>query len=417
MPGYNEAFLDGVVLPIPLFKTELSSEVLNQGELFNYPNYSVIMNSSSDKRSPVIVCLNIDQNQLKRTRRSDRWRVDPRIGFENQLDNDYYARNPWDRGHMARRTSAAWGSTLRDAQYASDETFYYSNSTLQHANLNQDEWLGLEDWVYALDLDKDGRITSISGPIYADFDRTIRPAGRRTALIPAGFFKVVCFINKETDQLDVRAFIMYQDAEALSDKLGRTRYDNQSYQVTITEIEERTGLRFEDSIYEANPLYYSDTNARPEENVTNFPEQIEVAKPEDIVSAGDQRQSIKDDIVDIFIAAAMPNPDGADIGNEWVSLINLGSEAVDLSGWQLSDNSDKRLTIDEVVADPGSRMLSPGESIIVRGLEPLRLGNSGDIIKLHDSSGARIDWVNYSRQMVRSGRPVVFLTPRSTLVT
>jgi DNA/RNA endonuclease G (NUC1) len=215
--------------------------VLNQGEVFHYPTYSVVANSSPDKRSPVIVCLNIDQALLKGTSRSDRWRIDPRIQFENQLDNDYYAFNPWDRGHMARRTSAAWGSSMRDAQYAADETFYYSNSALQHANLNQDEWLGLEDWVFGLELDKDGKITSFSGPIYGDFDRSIRPSGRRTALVPAGFFKVVCFINKDTEQLDVRAFVIYQDAEALADKSGRTRYDNQHYQVTVTEIEELTG--------------------------------------------------------------------------------------------------------------------------------------------------------------------------------
>jgi endonuclease G len=415
MAGYNESFLEGVILPIPKFNTILSSEVLNQGEVFHYPTYSVVANSSPDKRSPVIVCLNIDQALLKGTSRSDRWRIDPRIQFENQLDNDYYAFNPWDRGHMARRTSAAWGSSMRDAQYAADETFYYSNSALQHANLNQDEWLGLEDWVFGLELDKDGKITSFSGPIYGDFDRSIRPSGRRTALIPAGFFKVVCFINKDTEQLDVRAFVIYQDAEALADKSGRTRYDNQHYQVTVTEIEELTGLRFDDSVYEANPLYYSGANAKPEEHVSNFPEQIEVAKPADLVAAGDQRQTIKDDIVDIFIAAAMPNPEGSEASNEWVSLLNLGSQAIDLTGWALSDNSDKRLVIDTVVGDPASRVLGPGESIVVKGLKPLRLANTGDIIKLYDADGARIDWVNYTKPMVRSGEPVVFLSPRSTL--
>ena len=316
---------------------------------------------------------------------------------------------------MARRTSAAWGDTKRDAQHAADETFFFSNSTLQHANLNQDEWLGLEDWVYDLKLDKDGKITSFSGPFYGDFDRSIRPTGRRTALIPAGFFKVVCFINKQTQQLDVRAFVMYQDTEALADKSGRTQYDNQHYQVTITEIEELTGLRFDDAIYYANPLYYSDSNVQPEEHVSTVPERIEVAKPADIVAAGDQRQTIKDDVVDIFIATAMVDPAGRDAGNEWVSLINLGSESIDLSGWELSDNSDKRLLVDHRVTDAVQRKLDPGQSVVVKDLRPLQLGNKGDIIKLFDKSGARIDWVNYTKAMVESGTPVVFLSPRNTL--
>jgi endonuclease G len=373
------------------------------------------MNGNSAKRSPAVVCLNIDQNQLQNTQRKDRWRLDTRIGAANQLDNDYYANNPWDRGHMARRASAAWGSTVRDAQLASDETFYYSNSTLQHENLNQDEWLGLEEWVQQLDLDKDGRITSMIGPIYADFDRSIRPLGRPIALVPAGFFKVVSFINKQTDKLDVRAFIIYQDAEALADKLGRTRYDNQAYQVTTTEVETLTGLIFDDQIYSANPLYFTAANAKPEENVRIFPEEIEVARPEDLVAAGDSRQTILDEVVDVFIAAAMPDPAGADAGKEWVSLINLGSEAIDLQGWQLADQFDRRTAIDAIAATGTSLLLSPGESVVLRGLEPLRLANRGGVIKLFNDSNERIDWVNYTEAMVTAGKPVLFLTPRNTL--
>ena len=72
---------------------------------------------------------------------------------------------------------------------------------------------------------------------------------------------------------------------------------------------------FDYSIYEANPLYFSDTNTKPEENVILLPEEIEVAKPQDLVAAGDQRQTILDDIIDVFIAVAMPDPAGADAGN------------------------------------------------------------------------------------------------------
>ncbi|MBE9171702.1 DNA/RNA non-specific endonuclease [Cyanobium sp. LEGE 06143] len=415
MPGYDASFLAGMVLPMPKFRTELSAELLNKGEVFHYPNYSVVMNGSPDKRSPVIACLNIDQVQLKSTKRTDRWRIDPRIGVTNQLDNNYYKNNPWDKGHMARRASAAWGSTVRDAQYASDETFYYSNCMLQHQNLNQDEWLGLEDWVYQLDLGRDGKITSMCGPIYADFDRSIRPSGRQIALIPAGFFKVVCFINKQTEKLDARAFIMYQDAKALSDRRGRSRYDNQSYQVTITEIEEKTGLMFEDAIYEANPLYFSDANVKPEENVILFPEEIEVAGPQDLIAAGDKRQTILDDIIDVFVAVAMPDPKGSDAGNEWVSLINLGSEPVDLNGWKLGDNSDRQVVIDSIATDSASLTLRPGDSIVLKGLEPLRLANKGGVIKLFNDKNERIDWVNYTKKMVATDKPVLFLAPRNTL--
>lgn len=412
MQGYRQDFLKGIVLPLPTFSTELSQEVLDVGKVFDYPNYSIIMNSAQVKRSAVIVCLNIDQSNLKNTTRSDAWKIDNRIGFSHQLDNAYYASNPWDKGHMAKRTSAAQGETARDAQYAANETFYYSNSCLQHENLNRDEWRGLEDWVFDLDLDTDGKITSFSGPFYGANDRTVRPSGRETALIPAGFFKIVCFINKNTNSLDVRAFIIYQDEEALSDKKGRSRYNNQHYQVTVSEIEALTGLRFDNRIYQANPLYYTGDHVTAEENVSHFPENIEIAKPADILAKGQTRQTVHDDICDIFICAALVDPVGTDSGHEWVSLINLGAIEIDLAGWQLADNSDRTIPLTSLI---DNTLLQPGCSVILRKLSPLRLSNKGDIIKLYDQQGARIDWVNYTKEMVAKGKPVLFLSPRDTL--
>lgn len=411
MSGYDENFLEGIKLPLPKYSIDLASEILKDNELreetiADYIHYSVVMNKADEKRSPTFVALNINQNQHRSTNRSDRWRIDPRVGFENQLDNDYYRRNPWDRGHMARRTTAAWGTTTSEAQRASNETFYYTNSCLQHANLNQDEWLALEDWVYDLKLDNDGRITSFSGPFYADFDRTIKPSGRPLALIPAGFFKIVCFKNKETSKLDVRAFVMYQDEKALENKHGHKRYNNQTYQTTVSLIEELTGLQFEDEIYEANPLL--NNGSEGVNGHLDGPEHFEIGRPSDILDASSKRQTLNDDIVDIFISAAMVNPKGPDRGNEWISLLNLGNTEVDLSGWKLVDNSEKTRIIDSIV-------LAPGESAVINNVLPLQLGNNGDVIKLFDAQGARIDWVNYSKRMVREGKPVVFLSPRDTL--
>jgi len=422
--GYNENFLEGQALPLPEFSIDIEQDVyvddetLMDGYVADYIHYSLVMNRNVNRRSPIFVALNIDQTKHKSTRRRDRWRLDSRISYDAQLDIDYYHDNPWDRGHMARRTTAAWGDTPQEAQRASDETFYYTNSCLQHANLNQDEWLMLEDWVYDLNLDLDGKVTSFSGPIYGDYNRTIEPSGRELALIPAGFFKIVCFINKDTQKLDVRAFIIYQDEASLRDKSGRRRYNNQHYQVTVTEIEELTGLRFDDAIYQANPLYYSDGNEASEvleeNNANNYPENIEVAASADIIARSTRRETLLDDEVDIYIASAMINPAGLDAGNEWISLMNMGSEAVDLTGWTLSDNSNNRFQIDAVLQE-GERLLEPGMAVKISLDTQVKLGNEGDVIKLHNSNGARIDWVNYTKRMVSSGKLVNFLSPRDTL--
>ena len=154
MPEYDSNFL-AVPLPLPTFTPArvadiLQSSNLAQGRLALYPNYAVV----TDKRyrAPAFTVLHIDQSKFQPTVRSDKWQIDSRIGAEWQLDDAYYYKNPWDKGHMADRESAAWGATPRDAQIAADETFYYANACLQHANLNEDEWLALEQWVMKLNL-------------------------------------------------------------------------------------------------------------------------------------------------------------------------------------------------------------------------------------------------------------------------
>ncbi len=422
MQGYNEHFLDNIAIPLPSFSPELDIEILKNDPdlrdtyIADYIHYSVVMNQHENKRSLAFAALNINQNFFKRTRRTNRWKIDQRIGNDHQLDNDYYRSNPWDRGHMAMRNNTAHGTTIQEAQRASDETFYYTNSALQHANLNQDEWLALEQWIGDLNLDADGKITVFSGPFYGDNDRTIRPSGRRTALIPAGFWKVICFVNKDTSQLEVRAFVIYQDEQALRDKRGRTRYNNQTYQVTTTEVETLTGLRFIDALYEANPLYFAqpDDEIADGGNIDTTPETNEVSGSDEIINQGDRRQTVKDDIVDVFIAMAMVNPKGVDAGNEWIGLLNMGGEAVDLSGWTLSDNSKKVLPLNNVVP-AHARIIQPGEARVIHPIDPLKLSNKKDLIVLRDADNARIDRVDYLPHMVEPGKPVLFLTPRDTL--
>jgi len=405
MPGYDPDFL-GVRLPIPGSSPSLTGDLVSNAQLrddvyADYVNYTVITNAKA--RSPVVVALNIDQNKLHKTRRRDRWLIDSRIGPEFQLNNDYYRDNPWDRGHLARRANAAWGDNIRLAQTASDETFYYSNACLQHANFNQDEWLALEDWVLKLKLDKDGRITSFSGPIMDGYMRTIEPEGRPPARVPAGFFKVVCFINKDSDKLDVRAFIMLQDRDALADKSGREVFNFQTYQVSVTEIEDLTGLAFDDDIYQQNPLYYRENaEARSNLNISHFPERIEIDGPNEIVAGGTRRVFIADDEVDVYIAAAMVNPKGKETEKEWVSIINLEDKTVDIGGWKLLDKEGRELTLKP-------RVLAPGEAVSVQPLSPVRLSNLGGTIILHDDQGQRIDRIKYTKKEAEiEGHPMIF---------
>lgn len=417
---YNPNFLgDETLLSLPTFSPAVVGDVLNDrlqlrdGTYADYVNFTIVMNRL--RRSPLYAALNIDQNQIKNVRRKRGWDIDTRISAEFQLNNDYYKSNPWDRGHLARRSSISWGATAREAKKASDSTFYFSNATLQHENFNQDEWLALEDWIKFLTLDEDGRITEFTGPIYGEFGRMISPPGRPPAETPSAFFKIVCFISKETKELDVRSFIMFQDSEALANKRGKDFIDFQRYQVTVSEIESLTGLDFDDKIYEKNPLLFNENEEKQERlNIPSFPERIEVDIPEEMIAKEETRDFVVDEKVSVYIAAAMVNAAGEERAGEWVSIINLSREEVDLTGWSLSDMRREPLNLSDALA-VDKRVLLPGEAIRVQPIEPVILANRSGVIALHEPAnekfprGRRIDRVHYSsKQAKKEGVPIIF---------
>lgn len=96
MPGYNPNFLPEPV-PLPTFAPSVAGDVLRRSELrdgvfADYENYTVAMHRPY--RTLLFAALNVDQALHKRTERSDRWRIDSRIGEAHQLDNAYYRKNP-----------------------------------------------------------------------------------------------------------------------------------------------------------------------------------------------------------------------------------------------------------------------------------------------------------------------------------
>ena len=405
MLGYSENFLE-VPVPLPEFAMHLEGHVLRKDQLRDgvyrdYINYSVVMNQT--KRTPILAALNIDQTKLHSVKRGG-WNIDPVIGAENQLDNDYYYKNRWDRGHLARRASAAHGDSERLAKRASDSTMFYTNSCLQFDSFNQDEWLDLEDWVKHLKVDGDDKITVFSGPIWGDEPLHVVPKHREAAEVPAAFFKVVCFINR-SNEFEVRAFNVPQDQRAMADWQGRNRVNHQTYQTTVAEIEHLTGIQFPDIVAERNPLLYYDSpenRAKKDElNIGVFPENIPVDHPADMTAATDPRQTIADDKVDVFIAGAMPNPKGADKDKEWVSILNLEPTTVDLANWELSDNQS---------AVSLSGKLRPGATKLLQGkdLGKLKLSNTKDILTLKDAGERRIDRVRWNEGEVKEGKALYF---------
>jgi len=402
--GYDEDFLQ-TRIPLPRFALRLDGHVvrdegLRDGVYRDYLNYSLAMHRSY--RSPIFAALNIDQNTLKSVKRSG-WNVDTLYGNDRQLNDDYYRHNRWDRGHIARRASAAHG-TNREAKAASDSTMFFTNACLQFDSFNQDEWLDLENWVKDLQDDEDGRITVFSGPIYGEEPLFVVPDHRSPAEVPAAFFKIVCFTNRQ-GKFDVRAFNVPQDEASMADWQGRNRVDRQTYQTTVAEIEHLTGIEFPEVVGQINPLLFHDT---PENrargaplNIREFPENIPVDKPGDLIAENDRRPTIVDEREDVFIVGVLPDPEGDDRGAEWVTIVNLKPVPVVLDGWQLHDNAGTTTL---------QGTLEPGMSIRLQGdaLGTLKLSNKADILTLWDDQGRRIDRVRYSEGQVLEGRALFF---------
>ncbi|MCK2220094.1 lamin tail domain-containing protein [Actinomadura sp. ATCC 31491] len=103
---------------------------------------------------------------------------------------------------------------------------------------------------------------------------------------------------------------------------------------------------------------------------------------------------------DLLIVAALPDPAGADRGAESVTLLNLTPDAVDLSGWSLSDTGGGRLALSGSIAGGATLRVTPGAA--------LRLGNQGDGLVLVDEAGTTIDQVTYKADQVRAGRTICF---------
>ncbi|OLP16562.1 hypothetical protein BST81_20405 [Leptolyngbya sp. 'hensonii'] len=102
------------------------------------------------------------------------------------------------------------------------------------------------------------------------------------------------------------------------------------------------------------------------------------------------------------IIAAMVNPRSEDPGREFVTILNIADQALDLTGWQILDKQDK--------ADTLSGSLQPGEAAIFRlSGKGAQLSNKGGTITLLDSRGLKVDGVAYTKDEAKAeGKPIVF---------
>jgi endonuclease G len=266
--GYNPNFLgEKFKIDIPSMNHELTNDILKNDQLRNgyiadYQHYSVVM-SKLNRQAYISIC-NLDLDKFKNVK-GKRWFLDSRIGFENQLDNRYYKKNVYDRGHLTRRTAVTWGDTEYIAKKASNDSCCYSNSSLQHENFNQDEWRIPELIASRFKRAKNNKISIMTGPIFTEDDRWLIPNYNVTpGRIPSGFWKIIYYVDikksKTEEIMGCEAYLVSQDEKSIIDKRGSKKIDIKTLQVSTTELIELTGIYFPEPLYNANSLYYYTEN-------------------------------------------------------------------------------------------------------------------------------------------------------------
>lgn len=164
--------------------------------------------------------------------RARNWKTDPDIPAGETLDPvDYNGANvalKVDRGHQANLASMGG---VPDWQTLN----YLSNITPQKSELNQGPWARLED--QERNLVKDPTIDEVyvaTGPLYEKFIGTL-PGTNKVHTIPSGYWKIV-FVGSSPEKGLYASFVMNQDTPRAANFCD--------YQVTVDQIEERSGLTF-----------------------------------------------------------------------------------------------------------------------------------------------------------------------------
>ncbi len=247
--GYQADFL-GVNLPLPTLDPELETKAAplksdpSSHEL-KYTHFSVIQHK--ERRTPLLTAVNVDGNQYVEHERDGKWVFDGRIERKYQLGNEAYANNSIDKGHMVRRRDPMWGS---DAEKGQDDTFVYTNASLQHADLNQKNWLDLENHVLNGAINAHKKVTVFTGPVLREDDPTFDNKGKidPPTQMPRAFYKVAVEPDGKGG-LQGAAYVMHQDDLVNRQASGEqhielTNFDQ--FRVTIKELEDMTHINFGD---------------------------------------------------------------------------------------------------------------------------------------------------------------------------
>ncbi|MFY9685896.1 MAG: DNA/RNA non-specific endonuclease [Pseudolabrys sp.] len=255
-PGYDPSFLETIDVPLPRVSEAMEqdtarvrSDAQKNGDPFElaYYHYSVYMNKR--RRTAWFSAANVDGDHRPDIgkRRGDRWYTDPRILRSEQIGQEAFEPGI-DRGHLTRRQDTAWGSDVASATLANNDTFHFTNCSLQASPFNQgkDRWQGLEQFLLEKHAKKERRrLVVITGPLFAPNDPTYKNDRMNYVVrCPLEFWKI-CVLIRRDGTPSTTGFVLGQ--EDIQDLPGfEEAFDVAATQISVADLEERTGLDFGD---------------------------------------------------------------------------------------------------------------------------------------------------------------------------
>lgn len=200
----------------------LTADSRRPQQIIRHKGYTVSYNYAW--RQPNWVGYELTRQEARGTeKRNGRFMPDP-LAKQATATNADYARSGYDKGHMAPAADMKWSAT------AMKESFYFSNISPQHPELNRRKWKDLENKVREWSL-RDSAIIIVCGPIMEP--RATRSIGRNRVAVPQWFFKVI--LSPYTRSPRAIGFIFPN---------SRATAPLRTYAVTVDSVERAAGMDF-----------------------------------------------------------------------------------------------------------------------------------------------------------------------------
>ncbi len=196
---------------------------LNGDTLIRHSYYT--LSYSEQHEQPKWVAYELKPEMLyKVVERKNNFREDPFVLTGSATYDDYSSDPNYDAGHML---------CSRNMQFsceAMDETFFMSNMSPQHKDLNRIRWAHLESLERSM-VERNGSLYVVCGPVLKNITKTIGVTNQVS--VPDYYFKVIL----EYDSLSTKCIGFLMPNEKCPLPL-------ESYVVSVDSIESITGLDF-----------------------------------------------------------------------------------------------------------------------------------------------------------------------------